>query len=499
MIDLSRTPVVIGAGQHTNRIEDPLASPDPFTMLEVVARAAAADAGDPALLRRLTHLWLVNSLSLRHPDPAGELARRLGSAGEARYSGVGGAMPQWLVNRASELVRRGERPVVLVSGVEALATLKRAKRAGVRVRWPKGEAPPELWPPVEPDFGVHEAEVAHGLAQPTHMYALIESAVAAAMGHDPAAHLAALGRLMAGVNAVAAENPSSWFPTRRDALELVTTTAQNRRICFPYTKYLNAVMDVDMAAAVLVTDAQTAREAGLAPDAVAYHRGWADAADVRFVSQRPSLADSPAIAECGRTALAMAGIDLSKVSAFDLYSCFPSAVEVSMRSLGVGENDARQLTVAGGLPYHGGPGNNYVTHAIGAGLSRLRDRGDETLLVHGNGYYLTKHAVGVYSSRPPTAPPEPTAGVQDRVAAAAAPVPVDGGAGGVGHLVAYTVPFDADDNPGAGIVLAEVGGRRTLALADGALTDELLQGDGVGLPVSITPGEPNSSATIEGG
>ena len=110
VIDLSRTPVVIGAGQHTNRIEDPLASPDPFTMLEVAARAAAADAGDPALLRRLTHLWLVNSLSLRHPDPAGELARRLGSTGEGRYSGVGGAMPQWLVNRASKLVRRGERP-----------------------------------------------------------------------------------------------------------------------------------------------------------------------------------------------------------------------------------------------------------------------------------------------------------------------------------------------------------------------------------------------------
>ena len=341
--------------------------------------------------------------------------------------------------------------------------------------------------------------MAHGLAQPTQMYALIESAVAAAMGHGPAAHLASMGRLMAGVNAVAAENPSSWFPTRRDAHELVTMTAQNRRICFPYTKYLTAVMDVDMAAAVLVTDAQTAREAGLAPDSVAYHRGWADAKDVWFVSQRPSLADSPAIAECGRTALAMARTDLSEVSAFDLYSCFPSAVEVSMRALGLGEDDPRQLTLAGGLPYHGGPGNNYATHAIGAALARLRDHDDETVLVHGNGYYLTKHGVGVYASRPPATPPEPDAGVQDRVDAAAAPVPVAVEAGGPGQVVAYTVPFDADDVPGAGIVLAEVGGRRTVALADGALTAELLQGDRVGLSVSITPGEPHGSATIQGG
>ncbi len=500
MIDLSRTPVLVGAGQHTNRIEDPLAAPDPFTLLETVARAAAADAGDPGLLGRLTHVWLVNSLSLRHPDPAGELARRLGATpGEARYSGVGGAMPQWLVNRASELVLRGERPLVLVSGVEALATLKRAKRAGVRVAWPKGDGQPELWPPLEPDFGVLPAEIAHGLAQPTHMYALIESAIAAAMGHSPAEHQRWMGRLMEGLNPVAAKNPNSWFPTRRDAHELVTPTAQNRRICFPYTKYLNAVMDVDMAAAVLVTDAQTAREAGLAPDSVAYHRGWADAKDVWFVSQRPSLADSPAIAECGRTALAMAGTDLSGVSAFDLYSCFPSAVEVSMRALGVHGDDARQLTLAGGIPYHGGPGNDYVTHAIGSALARLRDRDDETVLVHGNGYFLTKHAVGVYSSEPPTALPEPAGGVQDRVDAAAAPVPVDAGACGAGHVVAYTVPFDRRDLPGSGIVLAEVGGRRTLALADDELTAELLHDGRVGSSVHISPGEPHGSATIQGG
>ena len=495
-MDLSRTPVLIGAGQHTNRIEDPLAAPDPFALLESVARQALSDAGPQSRLPAITHVWVVNSLSLRHTDPAGELARRLGVPDAlACYSGIGGAVPQWLVNRAAETVAGGGRPVVLIAGAEALATRKRAMREGVRLPWPKSDGRAETWPPVEDDFGVLSAEVDHGLAVPTHMYALIETAVAAAMGRGPEEHLTSMARLMARFNAVAAENPVSWFPTPRRAEELSDPTGDNRWICWPYPKLMNAVMDVDMAAAVLVTDAQTAREAGLASDDVAYVHGWADAKDVWYVSQRPSLADSPAIAECGRTALSMAGVDLGDVTAFDLYSCFPSAVEVSMRALGIGSDDDRPLTLTGGLPYHGGPGNNYVTHAVANTLRRARDAADEIVLVHGNGYYLTKHGVGVYSSQPPAVPPEPDHGTQERVDASAAPVAFDATATGRGRVVAYTVPYERDGTPASGIVLAEIGATRTLAIADEELTTALANDIAVGSSIDVTAAEPRNTAS----
>lgn len=495
MIDLSKVPVVVGAGQHTNRIDDALTSPDPFEMLETVTRAAASDASprlpDP------THVWVVSSLSLRHDDPAGELARRLGTTvANARYSGVGGAMPQWLVNRAAELVLSGARPVVVIAGAEALATRRRAKRAGVKLTWPKSDGQPETWPPPEADFGVTPAEIDHGLSAPSHMYALIETAVADAMGHGLEAHLEWMGGLMDDFNAVAADNPYSWFPTRRDATEIATPTPENRWVCFPYPKFLNAIMDVDMAAALIVTDAQTARDAGIASDEVAHVRGWADAQDVRFVSQRPSLSDSPAIEGCGRVALSMADHDVDAITAFDLYSCFPSAVEVSARALGVQPGDGRPLTLTGGLPYHGGPGNNYVTHVLANTFAHVREHPDAAVLVNGNGYYLTKHAVGVYTSRPPDAVPEPSARVQEDVDAAATPLPFNRMAQGAGRVVAYTVPFDRDGDPAAGIVLADVDGTRTVALADDELTAVLHQDLAVGTPISVTAGEPTAAASL---
>ncbi len=496
MTDWSRVPVVVGAGQVTSREQDPLAAPSPFDLMEAVAaeaaEAASARGGDgKALLAGLTHLFMVHSLSLRHGEPARALAERLGATGaEARTSGMGGNIPQWLVNRAAELVVEGKRPRVLVVGAEALATRKRAKQAGIELEWPTSEGWPDTWPPLEADLGVHKVERAHGLDQATTMYALVESALAHEAGHDPSAHGAAMGRLMAGLNEVAAANPLSWFPTRRSAEEIATPSSDNRMISFPYPKYVNAVMDVDMGAAVLVTDAATARQWGLGPQEVAYLSGWADTTDIWYLSERPQVHRAPALAAGSREALAMAVLGTDEIAAFDLYSCFPSSIEVACHSLGIDpHHDRRPLTLTGGLPYHGGPGSNYVTHAVANALERVRTADDEHVLVHGNGYYLTKHAVGVYSSRPPSAAPSPDGDLQQRLEATFSPRPVERRVSGPGTIVAATVPFGRHGEPQEAILLLEVDGARTLALAGEALTETMLSTDAVGTAVKVTEGE----------
>jgi acetyl-CoA C-acetyltransferase len=493
-MDWTTVPVVVGAGQLTNREVDPLRAPDPFELMTEAARLAARDAGHTDT-SAFTHCFMVHSLSLRHGDPAAELARRLGAAGaDARCSGMGGSIPQWLVDRAAELVVRGGRPRILIVGAEALATRRRARRQGVSLDWPSSEGWPDTWPALEPDLGVHRVERAHGLSQATTMYALIESAVAHGAGRGPAANAAAMGALMARLNAVAADNPVSWFPERRDATQIMTVTPENRMICFPYPKYVNAVMDVDMAAAVIVTDAATARQAGLGPEEVAYVAGWADAHDVWYLSQRPVLHRSPALEQCARRALASAKASMDEVDAFDLYACFPSSVEVARDTFGVDSDDPRPVTLTGGLPYHGGPGSNYVTHAIANTLERLRAGEAERVLVHGNGYYLTKHSVGIYSRRPPDVQPAPPDGLQEHVDTLVAALPVDDTASArtTGALVAYTVPYDRAGDVEPAIGLVDVGGRRTLARADAALTDELVVEDGVGRRVVLEPsGETN--------
>jgi acetyl-CoA C-acetyltransferase len=494
-MDWSRVPVVVGAGQVTNRVEDPGAAPNPFELMEDASRRAVADMraaasapADAPVLSELTHLFMVHSLSLRHGDPAPELARRLGAEGaEARCSGMGGSIPQWLVNRAAELVAAGGRPRILIAGAEALATRRRAKKQGIELDWPSAEGWPDTWPPLEPDMGLHPVEGAHGLATATAMYALVESALTHGAGQAPATHSAAIGDLMARFNAVAADNPVSWFPTRRDAAEIMTVTPDNRMIYAPFPKYVNAVMDVDMGAAILVTDAATARQWGLGPDDVAYLSGWADAHDLWYLSERPVLQRSPALGECARRVLESAGVTMDDVTGLDLYACFPSSVEVARDSFDIAPDDTRPLTLTGGLPYHGGPGSNYVTHSIANTLHWLRDGRGEHALVHGNGFYLTKHSLGLYSRRPPDEAPRPPEKLQEYVDGLADALVVEASVdkGATGSVVAYTARFDRDGAPQPAIGLVDVDGRRTVAHADEALTTELLARDGVGTRVVL--------------
>ncbi len=161
---------------------------------------------------------------------------------------------------------------------------------------------------------------------------------------------------------------------------------------------------IDQSAAVVMTSVATARELGIPRDKWVFLHGCADAHDHWYVSERVDLHSSPAIRAASRQALDMAGKTLADIDVIDLYSCFASAVQIGCQEIGLAEDDPRGLTVTGGLPYFGGPGNNYVTHSISEMLRRLRARPGAFGLVTANGNYVTKHSFGVYSTAAPAGP-----------------------------------------------------------------------------------------------
>jgi len=181
----------------------------------------------------------------------------------------------------------------------------------------------------------------------------------------------------------------------------------------------------------------------------------ADANDHWFISQRAELHRSPAIRLAGTAALDLAGLGIDDVGAVDLYSCFPVVVQMAATELGLAVDDpARPLTLTGGLTFGGGPGNNYTSHGIARAVGALRDAPGTAALVSGLGWYATKHAIGVYASRPPNhegrrpfawrdLQPEVDALPQCRV---------DPDATGAVRVETYTVTFDRDGTPERGIL-----------------------------------------------
>lgn len=403
-----RTPVIVGVAQALWRERE---ASDPITMMAEVAIAAGADAGPGgALLARAQSIAAVESVSRRWADPAGLLAAQLGLEPlETVRSSLGGDAPHQLVGDLAARIAAGDVDVAVIVGAEALATLAASSKAGLEPGdWP------ELGAGGQPDrvvgverAGSSEAENAVGLIAPLMMYPLFEQALWAenAPELDRSAYQLRLGELAARFAVVAETNPYAWSPQQLTAAQIATPSPANRQVTLPYTKLLNANIQTDQAAALILCSVQAARGLGVPRDRWVFIHGHAGAHDHWHVSERADLHSSPAIRLAGEAALAAAGAGIEEIGHLDVYSCFPSAVQIGAAELGIDPfTDARPPTVTGGLTFAGGPGNNYVTHSIAALVTRLREHPADLGLASAVGWYLTKHGISVYGARPPRSP-----------------------------------------------------------------------------------------------
>ncbi|WP_199554564.1 acetyl-CoA acetyltransferase [Sandaracinobacteroides hominis] len=407
MID-PRTPVLVGVAQSVDRTSAPGAGLSPQEMMAAVARAAIADSGGSgveAAIDCITVVRLFQDSGFGAPfggqnNLPWSVGERIGAKAKRHlYGPVGGNSPQMLVNIHAQEIAEGKHEVVLLTGCEPIRSQSRALKAGIKLDW--GEDAPE---PAEV-FGketryASKQEIQHGIAMPVNIYPLFENALGAHYGREPFAHRQAIGRLMERFAAVAAGNPYAQLPVARTAEEIITPDEENRYIGYPYTKYLNANMFVDQAAALLLMSTEAADRLGVPQEKRVYLHGSADTQEKILVSERVNYHSSPAVRIGAREALKQAGIGVDAIAHMDIYSCFSSAVEVAADEIGLRHDDPRGLTLTGGLPYFGGPGNNYSMHGIAEVIARCRAAPGATGFVFANGGFLTKHSFGVWSTTP---------------------------------------------------------------------------------------------------
>ena len=485
MTTAPQQPVLVGVGQVNHRDGD---APEPVELIVEAVRRAAADSGG-RVLDALGSIRIVNLLSRRYPDPGRLVADRLGvDVAHTLYTTEGGQTPQQVVDRACDDIAAGRVDAVVIAGGESWRTRSRIKRRGESAPWSTQDAdarPSEIFG--APLHMTSADETRLGLADPVQAYPIFEQALRARHGRTLPEQLAVASELWARFSRVAAGNEFAALRTPLSAEHIRTPGPDNRMVGFPYPKLMNSNSSVDQAAALLLCSVERADALGVPADRRVFLHGAAEGQDVLFMSERVDLSTSPAIAAAGAAALGLAGIGIDDVAHVDLYSCFPSAVQVSAEALGLSLE--RDLTVTGGLTFAGGPWNAYVLHSLATMAGVLRHDDGAYGLVSANGGLLTKHAVGVWSCRPPA---EGTRwqSVQDDLDAR---VPRRGTAphhDGPATLETYTVLHGRDGSPERAWAFALTDdGRRTLAVsATGDLLATLEAEEVLGRPVAVRDG-----------
>jgi len=285
-----------------------------------------------------------------------------------------------------------------LTGAECGYTQARARKQNVELKWQEAPGTPDRLIGEDKNMR-HDAEKAVGLGQPIQLYPMFENALRHARGESLSAHMRRISELWSRFSEVASHNPHAWIHEHVSAEDIRTPSDSNRPVSFPYPKLMNSNNNVDQAAALILCSVAAAKRFGIPEERWIYPWAGTDAHDHYYVSNRDNLYTSPAIRFAGNRCLELAGVSVADIDHVDLYSCFPVAVQVAAKELGLDEQ--RPLTVTGGLTFGGGPLNNYVMHSIARMAEVLRSDRDAKGLVTANGGYLTKHAFGVYAAEPP--------------------------------------------------------------------------------------------------
>lgn len=476
-----RTPIIVGAGQLNDRDR----GSEPIDLMARCAEAAIADSCAPALRDAIDEVRVIWGV-WPYRDPGRLVAERIG-AGDVRttLTTMGGNFVYDLVIDTANRIAGGGLDVAVVCGAETLRT-RRADHA-------RGSTTPYLTEPDDaaPDevFGTdtpmnNEAERAIGIERViARFYAMAETALRHRRGEGVEEHRRRVAVLWSRASEVAAANPHAWARDPLTAQQIATESPNNRPVAAPYPKLMTSNLNVDQGGAVVMCSVDTAERAGVPRDRWIFPLSGAGATDVWYPTNRWALDESPAMRASGRAALDLAGVGVDDCGLIDLYSCFPVAVQVAQREIGV--SPERDFTITGGLTFAAGPLNCYCLLPLTRAVELLREQPTERAFLTGNGGSFTKHSAVVLAADPAAngfRSDRPQTGIDALPTrpSPSAPTPE-------GTIETYTVTFDREMQPERAIlaVLDQPGSRHWAQSSDPDLIHELLTTDGCGRPVAL--------------
>jgi acetyl-CoA C-acetyltransferase len=405
-------PVIIGVGQVVNHWDGvvPEDAPSPLSLAKEAIGLAAQDTGKEDNVRESIDVIAVTRLydeSLTPPN------RKFGyyinfpraicdavglNPRHAIYSKPGGDQPQSLAAELSNALHTGEYKAALLVGAEAKNAFKLASKNRHTLDWSSS-----IDGQVQ-DRGVSmdaftEYELKNGLGSPHQNYALLEQAFRHSIGLSLKEYTILISELLAGFSKVAAAHPIAQFPKPWNSEALALQSKENYPIADPYLKWHIAQDSVNQSAAIILTTLGQARSWGIDNSKIVYLHSHAAFSDSP-ISERPVLGESEPMKRALAAVLKSAGLSASQMAHIDIYSCFPIVVLLAAKYLNL-DWRAVPLTITGGLPFFGGPGNNYSSHAIATLVQTLRNQPSDYGLILANGGFLSKQAAGIYSAQPP--------------------------------------------------------------------------------------------------
>ncbi len=307
-----------------------------------------------------------------------------------------GILQQNLINTACDKIQNGEINASLILGGESRFKILRSSIENKEYIETPLNTNPDIYDksPEKLQLDIEEKELG---SMAVGYYAILESAFRFMLQNNHDDHSNYLSEIYSGYSKIAAINKDGWIEQSLDKKVIKTESKKNLRQAFPYNKYHCTSWNVNQACAIIICSEDIADKLNIPSDKRVYPLASSENNHMISTLQRPNLIEPVGMHLAAKFIMDICNENNLIPNLYDLYSCFPVAIQMFAKSLKL--NDIKDKTVTGAMPFAGGPLNSYVLHSTAKLIEKLRENNGVGIVTGVSGM-MTKQSYALWSKNP---------------------------------------------------------------------------------------------------
>ena len=438
-------PVVIGVSclqqkESFDKLDESL------VLMEKAALAAISDSTNTEIKNFIDEIQIPKGY-WRYRDPGKWIATKNAFKKDIKtYITKIGVLQQNLINAACIRIIDGEINASLILGGESRYKKLIAKIENKKFIETELNENPDFYIKANDDLqlDIEENELGN---MAVGYYSIMESSMRSKSKFDD--HHNKIAKVYSNFSKIASKNPLAWSDKEYSIKDILYKNNKNPPQAFPYNKFHCTSWNVNQAAAIIICSEKIANLLNIPKDKRVYPIASSENNHMISTLQRPSLSDSAGMNLAAQFILEICKKNNLTPSLYDLYSCFPIAVQMFAKSLKL--ENLENTSITGGMSFAGGPLNSYVLNATAQIIKMIR-KNKNTGIVTGVSGMMTKQSYALWSKNPLD---EFTyKDVTEDAKKIDYPIEISNSNAGIGKIIGYTVLY-LKQIPNKGVIYIE--------------------------------------------
>ena len=365
-------------------------------LMDHAVKAALSDSGNKLVKDYIDEIRIPKGF-WRYRDPGKWIAKNNDFKSiPITYVTKIGVLQQNLINDACLKIENGEINASIILGGEARYKQLRSIIEKKEYSETKLDENPDFYIKAKEDlYGDEELEELGAMA--VGYYAAIETAIRKNDGEKINDHQNNIASMYEEFSKIASNNKDGWIDNPYSKEEILDNSKKNKMLAYPYNKLHCTSWNVNQSAALIICSEELANKLEIDKNKRVYPITSSENNHMIAIQQRPKIFDSLGMQYAANSiSKVIERLDIT-LDAYDLYSCFPAAIKMFSKSLGL-DNEISK-TITGSMAYAGGPLNSFVLHSTVKMIQKIRTSELSHGLVTGVSGMMTKQSFCVWGKK----------------------------------------------------------------------------------------------------